>query len=68
MISTKTVDWKIFQGGDNFLVAINLIYLVVQKDGMILVCLLNINEIGLVNTLICLVVFLPILPSGVYFD
>ena len=28
MISTKTVDWKIFQGGDNFLVAINLIYLV----------------------------------------
>lgn len=27
MISTKTVDWKIFQGGDNFLVAINLIYL-----------------------------------------
>ena len=29
MISTKTVDWKIFQGGDNFLVAINLIYLVV---------------------------------------
>ena len=27
MISTKTVDWKIFQVGDDFLVAINFIYL-----------------------------------------
>jgi len=31
MISTKTVDWKIFQVGDDFLVAINFIYLVMLK-------------------------------------
>jgi len=31
MISTKTVDWKIFQVGDDFLVAINFIYLVILK-------------------------------------